>query len=431
MTVSSTINREQYATDGVTTAFTIHFSFFDDTDVNAVYVDSSGVSTTLALTTDFTVTGGDGVGGTLTMNTAPASGGTLTIYRDIPFTQESDYVENDPFPADRAEKDYDRAVMRDQQLKDSLDRSLVLPVTAAVSGNIVPAPVADKFLGWNSTANALENKTLPDGTAVYSTIGNTRAGTADTEAVTPDSLASLWQKGSDIASATTLAKPADGSLGGYHVVTGTTTITGLWTGEADGMEVELRFSGACQLTHDATNFILPAGADVTTKAGDVARFRSESSGEWRCVSAPPSWFAVPVPSFSAYKSANQASIASATFTKLTFDTEEWDTGGYYDADNSKYTPPAGTYHFTACAEMTAGIVDQEVLFIALYKNGTQLHSGTEVRGSGTGFIAANLSVYAEANGTDYFEIYVFASGTGTKTINGNSHSSYFQAMKVA
>jgi hypothetical protein len=30
MTVSSTTNREQYATDGVTTAFTIHFPFFED-----------------------------------------------------------------------------------------------------------------------------------------------------------------------------------------------------------------------------------------------------------------------------------------------------------------------------------------------------------------------------------------------------------------
>src|SRR3954468_7540259 len=111
MTVSSTVNRDQYATDGVTTAFTIHFPFFDDTDINAIFVTSGGVSTTWALNADFTVTGGDGSGGTLTASAAPATGGTLTVYRDIPFTQEDDYVEDDPLPADTLEGGFDRAVI--------------------------------------------------------------------------------------------------------------------------------------------------------------------------------------------------------------------------------------------------------------------------------------------------------------------------------
>lgn len=158
MTVSSTINREQYATDGVTTAFTIHFPFFDDTDVNAIFVSSAMVSTTLALSVDFTVTGGAGSGGTLTCNVAPANGGTLTIYRDLPFTQEDDYVEDDPLPADTLEGGFDRGVMRDQQLKDGQDRALTFSVTVAsgVSGEL-PIPVADEFLRFS-----------PDGLSIVS-----------------------------------------------------------------------------------------------------------------------------------------------------------------------------------------------------------------------------------------------------------------------
>src|SRR3954466_4380137 len=98
MTVSSTINREQYTTNGVTTAFTIHFPFFNDTDVNAIFVDAGGVETALALGADFSVSGGAGAGGALTTAGAMsplASGGTLTLYREIPFTQEDDYVEDD------------------------------------------------------------------------------------------------------------------------------------------------------------------------------------------------------------------------------------------------------------------------------------------------------------------------------------------------
>lgn len=190
MTVSSTLNREQYATNGVTAAFTIHFPFFNDTDVNAIFVDALGNVTTLALNADFTVSGGGGAGGSLIATAAPAAGGTLTIYREIPFTQEDDYVEDDPLPADTLEGGFDRAVMRDQQLKDSQDRALTFPVTIAPGVSaVLPNPQADAVLGWNSAADGLENKALEPGTTVYSSISNTNAGTATNEAVTPAGLA--------------------------------------------------------------------------------------------------------------------------------------------------------------------------------------------------------------------------------------------------
>jgi hypothetical protein len=190
MTVSSTTNRQQYATDGVTTAFTIHFPFFNDTDVNAAFVDAAGHATSLALNADYTVSGGAGSGGALVTTAPPASGGTLTIYREIPFTQEDDYVEDDPLPADTLEGGFDRAVMRDLQLKDAQDRALTFPPTipAGVSA-LLPNPGADQFLGWNALANALENKNVPGGTAVYSSLANTNAGIAQSEAVTPFGLA--------------------------------------------------------------------------------------------------------------------------------------------------------------------------------------------------------------------------------------------------
>lgn len=156
MTVSSTINREQYATNGVTTAFTIHFPFFNDTDVHAIFVDASGNATTLVLNADFTVSGGGGAGGSLVATATPAAGGALTIYREIPFTQEDDYVEDDPLPADTLEGGFDRAVMRDQQLRDATTRALTFPVTVApgVSGEL-PVPVADAFLRFSSDGQSI------------------------------------------------------------------------------------------------------------------------------------------------------------------------------------------------------------------------------------------------------------------------------------
>jgi hypothetical protein len=119
-----------------------------------------------------------------------ATGGTITIYREIPFTQETDYVEDDPLPADTLEGDIDRAAMRDLQLKDAQDRALTFPVTisSGVSA-ILPFPSADQFLGWNALGTALENKSVPAGTVVYSSLANTNAGISQTEAVTPYGLA--------------------------------------------------------------------------------------------------------------------------------------------------------------------------------------------------------------------------------------------------
>lgn len=186
MTVAATTNREQYATDGVTTAFTIHFPFFDDTDINAIFVDSGGASTTLAINTDFSVTGGSGSGGTLTTSgilSPLASGGTLTVYRDIPFTQEDDYVENDPLPADTLESGFDRAAMRDQQLKDAQDRAITAPVTVGTDfTGALPTPESNKLIGWNNDANGFENKTAGDiGVLVKANIGQAQAGTDDTD----------------------------------------------------------------------------------------------------------------------------------------------------------------------------------------------------------------------------------------------------------
>lgn len=88
-------------------------------------------------------------------------------------------------------------------------------------------------------------------------------------------------KGVDIASSATVNIGA--ATGEYVTITGTTTITAFDTVQAGTMR-EVRFSGALTLTHNATSLILPTAANITTAAGDCATFRSEGSGNWRCVS---------------------------------------------------------------------------------------------------------------------------------------------------
>ena len=120
-------------------------------------------------------------------------------------------------------------------------------------------------------------------TPIPATFTQVYAGTDDGNYLTSAKMASLWKKGSDIASAATLVRPADASVGGYHFVTGTTNISALWSGEAAGWTIELKFAGILTITHNATSLILPGGKNFTTAADDILRFRSEGSNNWRCV----------------------------------------------------------------------------------------------------------------------------------------------------
>jgi hypothetical protein len=105
-------------------------------------------------------------------------------------------------------------------------------------------------------------------------------GTATNKAVSPDAIAALWEKGSDIASAGTISI----GEGGFFHITGTTTITDIDPAtDKSGRAFVLVFDGALTLTHHATNLILPTGANITTAAGDSAWFVSEGSDAVRCV----------------------------------------------------------------------------------------------------------------------------------------------------
>lgn len=90
----------------------------------------------------------------------------------------------------------------------------------------------------------------------------------------------IWAKGADVASASTLPLVADGN---YFDVTGTTAITA-FASLGVGSWIGLHFDDALILTHNATDLILPGGANITTAAGDEAIFVEYASGDWRCVS---------------------------------------------------------------------------------------------------------------------------------------------------
>ena len=160
MTISTSYSPSSYNGNGVTLIFSTVFPFISRSDVVIYLTDTSGADHLLVLDSDYTITGGSGSAGTVTMSVAPATGETLTITRVTGQTQEVDYVENDPFPANSHEEALDKLTLIAQENAEKITRSLLFPVTAGLSDIELPTPSADDVIGWDSTGTTLENKIL-------------------------------------------------------------------------------------------------------------------------------------------------------------------------------------------------------------------------------------------------------------------------------
>jgi len=161
MTVSTTTSRADYTGNGATTAFAVPFYFLDDSHLTVLRTQiSTGVITTLAITTNYTVSGaGNPAGGTVTCVVAPTTDQKISILRNVPFTQLNTYVPNDPFPAASHERALDKLTMEVQQLDEALDRALTLPANTAAGtvSTALPTPAANQVIGWNGSATGLQN----------------------------------------------------------------------------------------------------------------------------------------------------------------------------------------------------------------------------------------------------------------------------------
>ncbi len=135
------------------------------------------------------------------------------------------------------------------------------------------------------------------------------------------------------------------------------------------------------------------------------------------------------PAFSAYASASQ-SFTTATFTKITLDTETFDTNNNFAS--SRFTPTvAGYYQVNGIARIqtTSGTLIQ----VAIYKNGTNYTAGNLLNfavGSNSNQITVSDLVYCNGS-TDYIELYGYSDGTSPSfNFNSTANTSKFSACLV-
>lgn len=152
MTITSAIQDASYATDGSTTSFPTGFYFLNEKDVFVDKIDSNGTVTSLVLGSDYSVSGaGVEAGGTVVTNTAYPVGSVLHLYRIVPPTQETEFQQNDPFPAKTVEKALDKLTMIAQQTRAATLNSIRYPLSEYGIDGTLPKKTdrAGKILAFN------------------------------------------------------------------------------------------------------------------------------------------------------------------------------------------------------------------------------------------------------------------------------------------
>lgn len=126
--------------------------------------------------------------------------------------------------------------------------------------------------------------------------------------------------------------------------------------------------------------------------------------------------------FSAYGSTPQA-ISNATFTKITFDVEEFDTNSNFAA--SRFTPTVGGYYSLCGSVSINGTTNSRV--VSIYKNGVEFKRCVMMGGySALGSTNYTFSALVQANGTtDYFEVYVYQDSGSSQNTNAGQSNVFF------
>ena len=121
------------------------------------------------------------------------------------------------------------------------------------------------------------------------------------------------------------------------------------------------------------------------------------------------------PAFKARKSSAQDGVGHNSSTKVTFETEIYDTDGCYDTSNSRFTPTKAGYYLIT-AQLEAGhTVDEARLMGVLQKNGATLSEGNNSPGNDNGVYPSSRSTWlVPLNGSsDYIEIAAYGSNDGS------------------
>lgn len=154
MTISASYAPPTYTGNGVTTAFSTVFPFMDASDLVVTKITiATEAEEVLVLNTGYTVSGGSGAAGTVTVSPAISSSYQLRIERVTPRTQTTDFQDTGEFPIGTLETRLDRIVLAVQEVAAEASSALTL-AEAAASEEYVDDAIEDATTSLEAQASA-------------------------------------------------------------------------------------------------------------------------------------------------------------------------------------------------------------------------------------------------------------------------------------
>lgn len=237
------------------TSFAVPFEFFDNTDLN-VYING----TLQTITTNYTVSGGDGSTGSISMSVTGGTGGsTVVITRDIELERTTDFPVSGAFNIVALNTELDRLVAIAADLEDQANRALQLTDFDAAVSLVLPDVDTrkGKTLAFNASTGAVEAgpsisdvQTVSAASTDIALLADIQDGTTATNAITT------------VASNNSNVSTVAGISGNVTTVAGVasnvTTVAGI-------------ASNVTTVAGDTTHIqaLGPVSANITTVAGAV------------------------------------------------------------------------------------------------------------------------------------------------------------------
>ena len=187
-------------------------------------------------------------------------------------------------------------------------------------------------------------------------------------------------------------------------------------------------------TISGTNTLQVGDGNVATinlgKSGDTVNIPSGAT--LNIAGTAGTGFPANTPAFEAYLGSDQT-VTSGTTTKITMNTETFDTAGAYDnSTNYRFTPQtAGKYYVYATVRGSTSVSSLELEMAAIYKNGsTYAENQIDFRNNNAQLAGITVVAIVDMNGSsDYLECY--ARCLGGTTIKGvPTRASIFGAYRI-